>query len=131
MMPLSCGLILNNKKPAHTVKRAQKESLLLRELSQWLMQIAMDEPALRDLFISRVRLSTDKGLCNIYFYTAQGLDHFRALMPTLILYKPSLRTALAKSIPSRYTPELTFKFDEEFEKQQHLDALLDKIKATE
>src|SRR5438876_70967 len=65
----------------------------------------------------------------VYFYSALGHEHFQKLMPTLILYKPTLRHALSQAVPGRYTPDLIFKFDAEFEKQQHLDALLDKIKA--
>lgn len=121
-----------NRKPAHhLVKKAKKESLLQRELSQWLMKIALDEPTLHDIFVSRVKLSANKGMCIVLFYTAKGESHFRELMPTLVLYKPALRKAISQAIPSRYTPDLTFKFDEDFEKQQHLDALLDTIKSVD
>lgn len=45
----------------------------------------------------------------------------------LKLYKPSLRKALSK-LPSRYAPELIFKYDEELEKQMKLEELMDKVK---
>lgn len=110
------------------IKRAQKESLILRELSQFFMQITMDEPQLRTLFINRVKLSPDKSMCTVYFYSADGQQAFDKLMSILILYKPSLRKALSTAIPSRYTPELAFKFDRNYEKQKRIEDLLEKIK---
>lgn len=113
------------------VKRAQKESLLFKEISRLFMQATMDDKRLSGVFVNRVKLSPDKGVCTIYFYTAQGEENFNQLFNILTLYKPSLRKALASSIRSRYTPELIFKFDDQFEKQERLDALLEQIKEEE
>ena len=110
------------------IKRAQKERLLLREISQLFMKAAMDDPSLEGVFVSRIALSPDKGLCYIYFYTPAGKDVFNEKLEVLKLYKPSLRSALAKAIPSRYTPDLLFKFDEVFEKEAKINALLDQLK---
>ncbi|HZW60702.1 MAG TPA: ribosome-binding factor A [Candidatus Babeliales bacterium] len=110
------------------IKRAQKESLILKELSRFFMQITMDEPQLRSLFINRVKLSPDKSMCTVFFYTQEGESAFDKLMSILLLYKPSLRKALSSSIPSRYTPELTFKYDRTYEKQKRIEDLLEKIK---
>lgn len=107
------------------VKRAQKESLLFREISQLFMQASLDDPRLKDVMIHRVQLSPDKGLCTVYFYTDQGEEHFKEVLNVLVLYKPSLRKALASKIRSRYTPELIFKFDTQFEKQMRIDQLLE------
>jgi ribosome-binding factor A len=111
-----------------SIKRAQKESLLMRSISQLLMQIALDDPRIVDVFINRVSLSDTKSICTIYFYTPCGQDYFKELLQTLILYKPSMRTAIAKTMDARYTPDLVFKFDAQFEKQLQLENLLDKIK---
>ncbi len=113
------------------IKRAQKESLLLRELSKLLMQITMDNRELQGIFVNRVKLSPDRSICLVYFYCADGAEGFKKRMPLLILYKPSLRKALATAIPSRYTPELMFKFDRQFEKQQRIENLLEQIKHDE
>lgn len=110
------------------IKKAKKESLLLKEISKLYMQTAMDDPRLQGVFINRVKLSSDKSHCTVYFYTAEGEEHFNEILEILKLYKPSLRKALAANIPSRYTPELVFKFDKTFEKQSRLEHLLDKIK---
>ncbi|MBA2307430.1 ribosome-binding factor A [Candidatus Dependentiae bacterium] len=110
------------------VRRAQKESLFFREISQLFMQAALDDPRLNDVMIHRVQLSPDKGVCTVYFYTNQGEEHFKNILNVLVLYRPSLRKALASKIRSRYTPELIFRFDTQFEKQLRIDQLLEEQK---
>ena len=110
------------------IKRAQKESVLLHEISGYFLRITLDDPRLKDLTINRVKLSKDKSRCTIFFFCPQGKKQFDELLRTLILYKPSMRKALADSIRSRYTPELIFTYDEAFERQLSMDALFDRIK---
>ncbi len=110
------------------IKRARKESLLLKEISNYFLRIAQDESKLQGLYISRVQLSTDYGLCFVFFHTAEGKAAFEEKLPLLILYKPSLRSALAQAIKSRYTPNLIFKYDEVFDKQKKVDDLIEKLK---
>ncbi len=119
------------KRTISDIKRAQKESLLLRELSQLFLQITMDDKRIKDLTLNRVKLSKDKSVCTSYFYSTKGESHFQELMPFLILYKPSMRKALAQSIQARYTPQLVFKYDLAFEKQLKIDDLLNKLKEEE
>lgn len=114
-----------------TIKQAKRTALLFRELSQLFMHLVMDESRLGNIFISRVDLSRDGGICFIFFYTPDGESKFNEQLPILILYKPSLRKALSQRILGRYTPELVFKFDDRFEKHHKLDVLLDKIKTEE
>ena len=58
----------------------------------------------------------------------ESKEEFKKIFNVLVLYKPSLRKALASKIQSRYTPELVFKYDEQFEKQMRLESLFEKIK---
>jgi len=113
------------------IKRAQKESLLSKKIAILLNQIAQDDPKVAEfsLFsLSRVELSADKSLATLYFYLAGGQQAFDEKKADLILYKPSMRAALAKLVPSRYTPNLVFKYDAQFEKELKINTLLDKIK---
>lgn len=110
-------------------KRAQKESLVFQEISKLFMRITQDEPRLRNLFISRISLSKDKGVINIYFFALGGEKEFDETFNILVLYKPSLRKALSIAIPARYTPELVFKFDTVFEKQQKVEDIFAKIRS--
>jgi ribosome-binding factor A len=111
-----------------SIKKSQKESLLYRVISQLIATTTLDDNRLTGVMVNRVKLSDDKGVCTVFFYTAGGLAEFEQKLPFLLLYKSSLRRALAKSIASRYTPELIFKFDDQHEKQQRIENILEKIK---
>jgi ribosome-binding factor A len=111
------------------VKRAQKESLLFKEISQLFREAALDDPKLLSVSISRVALSPDKGICTVYFYMPGGEELFnKELLPIVSQYKISLRKALAARVRSRYVPELIFTFDKNFEKRQRLEELLEQVK---
>jgi len=116
------------KKQIQEIKKAQKESLLLRELSKLFLQITLDDPELKDLHISHVKLSPDNSMCSVFFYAPEGQKGFDERFAKLVLYKPSLRKALSQALALRHTPNLKFKYDKAVEKQRKVEALLDKIK---
>ncbi len=116
-------------KRVHDIKRAQKASLLLRTISTLFSKAVQDDAQLNGTMINRVELAPDKSTCYVYFYTPLGEDEFsQKLLPRLILYKPSLRAALAREVRGRYTPELVFKFDQTFEKSMRIDTILSELK---
>jgi ribosome-binding factor A len=119
------------KKQLHEIKKAQKESLLLRELSKLFLQLTLDDKELEGLTISKIKLSADKSVCTVFFYTQEGHDYFKKRLARLILYKPSLRKALSQTVALRHTPDLIFKYDKQIEKQLKIEKLLDKIKTEE
>ena len=118
---------------AQEVRRSQKKSFYIQQLSDFIMQIAYDEPAVLKVFLTRVELSSDGGICYIYFsaYGANSAEAreeaFNEACGRLILYKPSLRKALAQSMHSRYVPQLRFMFDEKREKEMRINDLLLKV----
>ncbi len=109
-------------------RRSQRESLVHHELATMFLKLAFDDAELRGFVVNRVKLSADKSVCTIFLYIDGGHEVFRAKLGRLLLYKPSLRNALAQAVRSRYTPELVFRFDDQFEKQRRLDELLEKIR---
>ncbi len=110
------------------IKHAQKESLLLRHLSTFFLQITLDEKELAGFAVNRVKLSPDKGMCTILLIAPGGMKEFEEKKGLLILYKPSLRSAIAKVINGRYTPDFVFAYDEAFEKQQRVNDIIEKLK---
>jgi ribosome-binding factor A len=110
------------------IKRAQKESALFRIISFLVHQATLEQPVLQGLSVTRAELSPGKTLCTVYFYTAQGKEHFDKVLPELKLFKPSIRKSIADEMQSRYTVELMFKYDAHFEKKERIDRLLDSIK---
>jgi ribosome-binding factor A len=110
------------------IKHAQRESLLQREISNFFLQITLDDPQLKGLYVSHVKLSADRSMCVVYFHTDGGKEDFEAKRKQLVLYKPSLRAALSKILHGPYTPNLRFKYDEQFEKQRKIENLFEKLK---
>lgn len=117
---------MTNPKVSH-IKRAQKEKLLMRTISQLFYEACADDVRLNGLSITKVVLSPDKGNCHVYFYSTEGKEAFKDQLEILKLYKPSMRAALAREIDSRYTPELMFKFDTHFEELQRIEKVLDDV----
>jgi len=117
-----------SNKNTSSIRHAQRTALLLQKLSAFYLEITRDNEALRDMYISRVKLSPDGGLCTVFFHSNEGPEAFERLRPELVLYKTSLRAALAKSIHSRYTPKLLFVYDAEFDKHRQVDDLIEELK---
>lgn len=119
--------MINRSNLSH-IKRSQKESALLQALSTMILQISLDDPELTGMTINRVALSKNKGTCLVYFYDPAGIDNFNKKKHRLILYKPSLRKGVAHAMDGRYTPELKFVYDHQYEKQQKIEFILDTVK---
>jgi ribosome-binding factor A len=113
------------------IKQAQKEKLLFREISHLLLQLSLEDPRLRNITLSRVKLSPDRSICFVYFYTPEGKETFEDMLELLKLYKASMRKSIASKIEARYTPDLRFMFDDKYEKQERLEQLLEKVKSEE
>jgi len=116
------------KRGLSRIKHAQKESLISKKVATLLNQLAQDNSLIAELQLNSVVLSPDKSTAYLYFYVVGGQEAFNEKVKNLILYKPSLRSGLAKLIPSRYTPELIFKYDKSLEKEIKVNALIDQEK---
>jgi len=110
------------------IKRAQKERMLLKHVADLFHQAALDDDRIQGLFVNRVALSADKSKCTVYFYSVHGKKYFEEKLEFLKLYKPSLRKAIASAIKSRYVPDFTFTFDDQYEKQEKVEQLFEQIK---
>jgi ribosome-binding factor A len=118
-----------NKRPrVSTIKREQKKSQYFREISLLVQMLSQDEPSLRNVFVTRVELSPDSGICHVYFAMYVGEAPFKEALDVLKLYKPSLRSTLGQKVVARHTPDLVFHLDEAKEKERHIHSLLDEIK---
>ena len=109
------------------IKHAQKTSYYLREISDLFLKISLDEVALQELYVTRVELSSDKSFCTVFFHTPSGKEGFEKAKPLFILYKPSVRSALAKSSHSRYTPDLRFMYDAGIDHQNRLEDIFNSL----
>lgn len=112
-----------------SIKKSQKESLLFKSIAQLLQQAALDDPELSRLAINRVELSDDRSYCLVYFFSDLGKSEFDKYFDKLKLYKPSLRAALANRLQSRRTPQIVFKYDDQYAKTKEVEELLERVKS--
>lgn len=110
-----------------SIKRSQRSSLYFKEFSVLYQRLVQDHPELAGLFVNRIELSPDGGMCTVFFYCPEGEESFKKHLEALKLYKPSIRKSLASVIKKRRTPDLQFKFDSKFEKHQELEHLLETV----
>lgn len=115
-------------RPQHSYKQAQKESLYFQEVATLFRETVLDNPELQDIYPNRVTLSPDVGMCTIHFYSPKGEEYFKSKLKELILFKPSLRNAIARRISQRRVPDFRFVWDTTAEKQQRIDQIFEKIK---
>jgi ribosome-binding factor A len=117
-----------SSKRQSSIKHSQRESFLHREIASVISQLVAQEPEFMDMFVNRVVLSPDRGRCTIFFHTMGGKEAFNKKLGKLILYKPSIRNAVAQAMQSRYTPEIRFAFDASYDKQRQVDDLIEDMK---
>ena len=108
-------------------KRAVRVADVIKnELSLLLVQKAQD-PQLQEITISRVELSDDLRHAKIYYTMLPGRAAVKKVGRSLAKAAGFMRSHLAKTLNLRFTPELRFWYDEEFEKVEKIERLLDEI----
>ena len=115
------------KSSVFSIKREQKKSFLLQEISALVRRLTADEPRISSLFVTRIEMSRDSGVCYVYFSTYTNKEAFDEGLGILKLYKPSMRKSLAEAMHSRYVPNLIFRYDLSKEKERKMTTLLDKL----
>ena len=108
-------------------KRASRVAdVIKKELSLLLVQRVRD-PFLRDISISRVTLSDDLRHAKIYYTVFQPEGKLAQVEKSLAKAAGFMRSHLARTLNLRFTPELRFWYDEEFEEVEKIERLLDDI----
>jgi len=108
-------------------KRAVRVADVIKnELSLLLVQKAQD-PQLQEITISRVELSDDLRHAKIYYTFLPGQTTEEKVKRSLTKATGFMRSHLAKTLNLRFTPELRFWYDEEFERVEKIERLLDEI----
>ncbi|MGB8468185.1 MAG: ribosome-binding factor A [Candidatus Babeliales bacterium] len=112
----------------HAIKRAQKEKLLLREISHMIHELSLEHPSLRALTVTRSALSPDKSMFTIFLYAENEVEGYKEPLEILKLYRPSMRKTLAQKITGRYVPDIRFAYDTKYTKQARIEQLMEQIK---
>lgn len=115
------------RKRSHTIKEEQRKSFYMRQVGQLLLEAGKTDESLLELYVTRAEFSDGGGACHFYFSCAGGKERFDELLQRLILYKASLRRALARIRQSRYTPNLFFHYDVGVENVYRIESILNRI----
>ena len=109
--------------------RAQKVSDFLRKEISLLISSEINDPRLKNLNITAVKVSSDISQA-IVFYTIIGKNDSNKDITPKILEKLSgmLRSRLSKIMEIRRVPKLSFRFDESIEYSSNIEELLNKIR---
>jgi ribosome-binding factor A len=109
--------------------RAQKVSDFLRKEISLLISTEINDPRLKNINITAVKVSSDIGQATIY-YTIIGQEEPDLNLAPKTLEKLSgmLRSRLSKIMKIRRVPKLNFRFDESIEYSNNIEELLKNLK---
>ena len=109
--------------------RAQKVSDFLRKEISSLISSEINDPRLKNINITAVKVSSDIGQATV-FYTIIGQNDSGKDITPKILEKLSgmLRSRLSKIMKIRRVPKLSFRYDESIEYSSNIEELLNKIR---
>lgn len=108
-------------------KRASRVADVIKNELSILLVKGVRDPRLHDISISRVNLSDDLRHAKVYYTMFQGQDKLKQVEKSLNKAAGFMRSHLAKTLNLRFTPELRFWYDEEFEEVEKIERLLDDI----
>ncbi len=108
-------------------KRASRVADVIKNELSILLVHRVRDPQLSDISISRVELSDDLRHAKVYFTMFQGQAKMHQVNRSLNKATGFMRSHLAKTLNLRFTPELRFWYDEEFEEVEKIEKLLDEI----
>ncbi len=104
-------------------------------ISDLLLYGRLKDPAFSNMIsVSGVDVSGDGSYATVYvsalsFDPAKGIDEGlkKEILAAFDRCKGFIRSEIAKNVKLRYTPELTFRFDNSFEYGAKMDALIDSL----
>ena len=97
--------------------------LVQTELASWLLREAED-PRLRQVTITAVRMSPDLRLARVYIRTLAGPEGGAEAVRALRHGASHLRAVLGRELGLRVTPELRFEYDATPDQARRVDELL-------
>ena len=101
-------------------------SEIQRELATVLFKRTND-PRLKSVLISGVKMTADLKLANIYFHTPGDTEKRQEVLAGLQSAAGHIKRELARRLKLRYMPELRFFYDDSFDYGEKIERMLQKI----
>lgn len=109
-------------------RRIERVASLIRQtLSEILLQ-SVDDPRVRDVVITHVKVTADLGIAKIYVRAIGECPNKDQLLSGLRACKGYVRSLLSKKLNLLRIPKLEFLIDEEPDEIQRISALFENLK---
>ena len=110
------------------IDRIERISKQLKKEIYAILQEAIDDPRLKDVVITSIEVSRDLRLAKVYVYL-EGLDakEKKYVLAGLMKAGGHIRGEVSKRVPMKYTPKISFRFDEGEAKKRHIDDIFKQI----
>lgn len=110
-----------------SVRVLRVEKIIERNLSTILLNEAHNE-LLKYVSVTKVSLNNDMSVANVWYTVLGNEGEIEATKEALHKSVGFLRSALAKELDLRKTPELRFKYDESLSYGNHISEILNNLK---
>lgn len=109
--------------------RAERVAGQVQKIVSDVLQRSIRDPRLAGATITGVKMSADLRIARIYFTTSEGPDSAEQAGDGFESAIGFLKRQMAQGLKLKYMPDLHFFYDESIDYGQHIDRLLQKIKA--
>ena len=110
-------------------RRQERLNNRLMEVLTPVIETEMENPRLQMLSLTRIKVNRDGSHAIIYFVSENQDYSHQAVETALNKAKGHFRSVLADALNLRYTPDLSFRYDQSIEESKRLDALFEQIAA--
>lgn len=110
-------------------RRQERLNNRLMEVLTPVIETEMSNPRLQMLNLTRVKMNRDGSHATIYFVSENEDYSHQEVEIALNKAKGYFRSVLAETLNLRYTPDLSFRYDQSIEESKRLDALFEQIAA--
>jgi ribosome-binding factor A len=107
--------------------RIKKIGCQIKQELAWIIDRKLKDPKKGFITVTRVRMSPDLRLANVYFSVLGATDDVHAALETLNRGKSFLRNQLRERVQIRFLPELRFYYDDSMEYSERIAYLIEKI----
>ncbi|MCG3174036.1 MAG: Ribosome-binding factor A [Myxococcota bacterium] len=104
-------------------RRADRLGDRLKEELARLLLMEIKDPRLHGVVITAARMSDDLKTARVFYYPPQGADQ-KAIEKGLASASGFLKSASSKALGLRFTPSLTFEYDDSIDQGSRIEKLL-------
>jgi ribosome-binding factor A len=108
-------------------KRSSRVAEAIRNELAILVISKVQDPRLHNLNISRVEVSDDLSMAQVFYTVLGGGKEIREAQKGLLRAKGFMRSHIARTLNLRFTPDLQFRYDDVVEKVAELEEIFQEI----